>query len=83
MAHWVAVVTQPEYRTFTGKTKKEVVDQISIALTNKYRYMASAIKRQLNQARDSVAIAYGKDGEEVAKTFVCNCGSVKKHLGEN
>lgn len=81
MAHWVAVVNQPTQQTFTGKTKQEAIHQVAIALTNRSRYLASAVERQLSQARDAVSVAYGKDGEEVAKTFLCNCGSVKRHLG--
>jgi hypothetical protein len=77
MAHWVAVINEPERKVLTGKTKEEVIFNVGVMLTN--RYMASTVTGQLKRARESTAIAYGLESEVVAKVFPCNCGSVKKH----
>lgn len=79
MAHWVAMLKQPQRINFTGKTKDEVIFKIASALTNRSRYLASTIEGQLRATRESVAIAYGTEDDEVAKVFSCNCGSVKRH----
>lgn len=80
MAHWVGVVNTPEKKVFTGKSKQEVINQIAIALTRRSANLANSVERQLYGMKESIAVAY-KEEEEIAKTFACNCGSVKKHGG--
>lgn len=79
MAHWVGILNQPERQVYTGKTKEQVVNLIAHGMTNRSRYLISTIKNQLIECREPVAKAIGSEGEEVAKVFSCNCGSLKKH----
>lgn len=83
MAHWVGILNQEDRLVFTGKSKEEVIFNIGSAMTNRNRYMASTIQRQLREVHDAVAVAYGAEAEEVAKVFKCSCGSVKRHTEEH
>jgi hypothetical protein len=81
MAHWIGKLNLENSTVIvSGKTKEETIREIGIMMTNRSRYMASTVENQLRVIHEQPMVAYGREGEELAKVFSCNCGSIKRHL---
>lgn len=81
MAHWVGKLNlENGVVIVTGKTKEEAIREIGFMLTNRSKYQANTVENRLRAIHEQPAITYGSEGEEIAKVFSCNCGSIKRHL---
>lgn len=81
MAHWIGKLNlENSTVVVVGKTKDEAIREIGFMMTNRSRYLASTIENRLRAIHEQPAVAYGIEGEEVAKVFSCACGSIKRHL---